>query len=186
MTTSLGRHRQVNYTDLAIKAKDLDLTGDVDVTGNAAVGGTLAITGALTGTGGLKLAPVALAADDTTIAVSASDSGKLHVVPDVDATSTITLPAAAAGLTFEFMYGGAAADAHDHVFVPTAGFFIGGVVFHDQDGDVSAPVFSDNDSNDVFTIVTPDNYWIKFVSDGTNWYLNGYVHSATVCTIADS
>lgn len=186
MATALPRSRQINMSNLAILAQDMDLSGDLTVGDDLTVTGDLAVTAAITATGGLKTAPVALAADDTTLTILAANSGKLHIVPDVDATSTVTLPAAADGLTFEFMYGGAAADAHDHKFVPTAGFFIGGVVFHDQDGDVSAPVFSDGNSNDVFTIVTPDNYWVKFVSDGTNWYLNGYVHSATVCTIADA
>lgn len=133
---------------------------------------------------GALAGPVAIS-DATTYAVLAANTGKLHVVPNVTSSITITLPAAASGLTYEFMYGGAAADAQNHIFVPTAGFFIGGVTFHDEDGDVSSSVFSDGDSNDVFTVVTPQNYLLKFVSDGTNWYVNGYVHSATVPTMAD-
>lgn len=133
---------------------------------------------------GALAGPVAIA-DGTTYAVLAANTGKLHVVPNVTSSITITLPAAASGLTYEFMYGGAAADAQNHVFVPTAGFFIGGVTFHDEDGDVSSSVFSDGDSNDVFTVITPQNYLLKFVSNGTNWYVNGYVHSATVPTMAD-
>jgi hypothetical protein len=46
-------------------------------------------------------------------------------------------------------------------------------------------VFSDGNSNDVFTLVTPAAYNVKFVSDGTNWYVSGWVGSATVCTMAD-
>lgn len=179
MATSKGRHEQVNMSGLAIKATDLDLSGNADITG------TLAVTGAVSLAGGATLAPVAIA-DDTTYAVLAANSGKLHVVPNVTSSITVTLPAAADGLVYEFMFGGGAADAQNHIFVPTAGFYIGGVVFHDQDGDVSSGVWSDGNSNDVFTVVTPDNYWLKFVSDGTNWYVNGYVHSATVCTMADS
>lgn len=129
--------------------------------------------------------PVVVIADDTTYAVLAANSGKLHVVPDVTSSITVTLPAAAAGLRYEFMYGGAAADAQNHIFVPTAGFYIGGVTFHDSQADATTAVFSDGNSNDVFTLVTPAQYTLCFVSDGTNWYVNGNVQSATVCTMAD-
>lgn len=140
----------------------------------------------ITRTGGTQGgAPVAVP-DGAAYAVLAKNSGLLHAVPAQTAELTVTLPAAAAGLSYEFMYSGAAADNVSHIFVPTAGFYIGGVVFHDEDGDVSAPVFSDGNSNDVFTVLVPANYWLKFVSDGTNWYVNGYVHSATICTMADA
>jgi hypothetical protein len=185
MATANDKSKQIDYAGLAIKAKDLDLSGDLDVTDDVAVGGDLAVTGAVTLTGGNKLAPVAIA-DAATYAVLAADSGKLHAVPDVTASITITLPAAAAGLIYEFMYSGAAADAQNHIFVPTAGFYIGNVTFHDSQADATTAVFSDGNSNDVFTIVTPAAYTLKFVSDGTNWYLSGHVQSATVCTLADS
>jgi hypothetical protein len=179
MATSLGRHRQVNYSGLAVKVQDLDASGNVDVTG------TLAVTGSITGTALNVGAPVAIA-DAATYAVLAANSGKLHAVPDVTASITVTLPAAAAGLSYEFMYSGAAADAQNHIFVPTAGFYIGNVTFHDSQADATTAVFSDGNSNDVFTLVTPASYTLKFVSDGTNWYVSGHVQSATVCTMADS
>lgn len=133
---------------------------------------------------GMKAAPVAIA-NGTSYAVLVANSGHLHVVPDVTSSITVTLPAAAAGLTYEFCYGGAAADAQNHIFVPTAGFYIGGVTFHDSQADATTAVLSDGNSNDVFTLVTPAAYSIKFVSDGTNWYVSGAVQSATVCTMAD-
>jgi hypothetical protein len=131
-------------------------------------------------------APVVLD-DDTTYAVLAANTGKLHVVPDLTADCTITLPAAAAGLRYEFWYGGAAADTADWIIVPTAGFYIGGVVHQDLDGDTDAPVYSDGNSNDVFTVLVPEaGTRVTFVSDGTNWYVTGNVASATVPTMADS
>lgn len=133
---------------------------------------------------GTKAAPVAIS-DAASYAVLVANSGKLHVVPDVTADITVTLPAAASGLTYEFIYGGAAADAQNHIFVPTAGFFIGGVTFHDTGADATTAVYSDGNSNDVFTIVTPSVYTVKFVSNGTNWYVHGDITSATVCTMAD-
>jgi hypothetical protein len=130
--------------------------------------------------------PVAVP-DEATYAVLAADSGRVHVLPDLTADCTITLPAAAEGLNYEFWYGGAAADAQDWIIVPTAGFYIGGVVFHDQDGDLSSSVFSDGNSNDVLTVLVPEvGTVIKVWCDGTNWYLNGSVHAATVPTIADA
>jgi hypothetical protein len=129
-------------------------------------------------------APVVVT-DAASYAVLAANTHKLHVVPDCSQTTTCTLPAAAAGLKYEFIYGGAAADASNHVFTTTAGFFIGSVEFHDSQADATTPVFSDGNSNDVFTLVTPAAYNVKFVSDGTNWYVSGWVGSATVCTMAD-
>jgi hypothetical protein len=133
---------------------------------------------------GVKAAPVAVA-DGSTYAVLVANSGKLHMVADQGQLITITLPAAASGLTYEFSYAGAAADASNHVFVPTAGFFIGNVSFHDSQADATTAVFSNGSSNDVFTLVTPASYTLKFVSNGTNWYVRGHVQSATVCTMGD-
>jgi hypothetical protein len=184
MATSNKRERQLDFANLAIKVKDVDISGDADITGNAAVGGTFAATGAITATGGSRWAPVAIA-DAASYAVLTANSGKLHAVPDVTADITVTLPAAAAGLTYEFMYSGAAADAQNHIFIPTAGFFIGNVSFHDSQADATTAVFSNGSTNDVFTLVTPAAYTIKFVSNGTNWYVSGHVQSATVCTMAN-
>jgi hypothetical protein len=124
--------------------------------------------------------------DAANYAVLAANSNKLHVVPDCSQGTTLTLPTAAAGLIFEFQYGGAAADASNHIFIPTASaFFIGSVEFHDTQADATTPVFSDGNSNDVFTLVTPAAYQLKFVCNGTNWYVSGWVGSNTVCTMAD-
>lgn len=48
MTTSLNKTDWVDHVGQAIKAKDLDLTGNADVTGNVAVTGNLAVTGTQT------------------------------------------------------------------------------------------------------------------------------------------
>ena len=45
MTTSLDKSKQMDMAGLAIKVKDVDLSGALDVTGNAAVTGNLTITG---------------------------------------------------------------------------------------------------------------------------------------------
>jgi hypothetical protein len=133
---------------------------------------------------GSNIGPIAIP-NATTYTVRAAHSGMLHVVPDVTASITVRLPPAALGLEYEFIYGGAAADAENHIFIPAAGFFVGGVTFHDAQADATTSVWSDGDSNDVFTLVTPGTYRVKFVCNGTNWYVTGEITGATVCTMAD-
>lgn len=128
---------------------------------------------------------VALTDADTTL--STANSGKIHIVPDCTAARVFTLPAHAAGLEYRFWYGGAAADASSpRISCSGSGVFVGGVTFHDEDGDVSAPVFSNGSSNDFFTTNVPAGYDITVVSNGTNWLINGWIHSATVPAFADS
>lgn len=130
--------------------------------------------------------------DAATYTFLAKNSGKVHVVPDLTATCVFSFPTAEAGLTYEVWYGGAAADAQDWNFVLTSGFFIGGVSFLDTDAGAGADevhlgVYSDGNSNDNFDVVTPAaGTRILFACDGTNWYVNGQVLSATVCTMADA
>jgi hypothetical protein len=177
----------------ADKAIILDASANLDsgindftIDGDLTVSTTATVTGALTVSGGLKMAPVVHPANDTTIALSVADSGKVHIIPDLDATSTFTLPIVAAGLSYEFWYGGVAADAANFVLVPQAGtFFTGGVVFADAQADATTAVFGDGAADDTFTIVTPSGGTnFKVVSDGTTWFITGTVVSTTVCTIA--
>ena len=61
-----------------------------------------------------------------------------------------------------------------------ANFFIGGLVHSDSDGELTATVDSDNNSNSKVSVLTPiGGTMVKFVCDGLNWYLNGHVVSAT-------
>jgi hypothetical protein len=130
--------------------------------------------------------PVVIPAASTTYAVLATNSGRIHLIENLTASCTFTLPAASAGLTFEFWGGGAAADGENWIFVPTAGFFIGGLL-HADVGGTTAALYSNGSSNDVFTVVTPAGGTnVKFISDGTNWYVNGTLSSATIGTMADS
>src|SRR5690606_33026239 len=71
--------------------------------------------------------------DAATYTVLARNTGKVHIMPDLTADCTISLPAEQAGLAFEFWYGGAAADGQDWIFDNTddTRYFIGGVVQHD-------------------------------------------------------
>ena len=131
--------------------------------------------------------------DEASHDLTATNSGRLHVVPDMSQNSSINLPTPAAGLDFEFMYGGGADDAHDHAFDTGSdtNFIIGGVAFADTDAgdaadEINAGVYSDNDSNSIFNVLNISaGTRIRFVCDGTNWYLTGIVFSDTIPTFAD-
>jgi hypothetical protein len=138
----------------------------------------------------MRLAPVAVT-DAATYSVLAENSGHLHVVPDLTADITITLPAAENGLNYKFIYGGAAADAQDWAVATaaTASLFKGGLVHLDTDagagGDEVVPVFADASDDDVMTVLTPDaGTQVSLVSDGTHWYVDGVVVSATAPSFA--
>lgn len=129
--------------------------------------------------------------DAATYTMLAANSGKTHVVPNLTADITISLPAASAGLEYRFMYGGVAADAQDWIIDTgaDANFYLGGMVYIDSDAgagaDEAIPVFPDGNSNSIVTILTPQGgTWVYLVSDGTNWYINGTVISASASSIA--
>ena len=135
-------------------------------------------------------APVAVA-DGTTYTVLETNSGKLHIMPNLTADCTITLPSAAAGLQYEFMYNGAAADAQDWLIVTAATdeLYAGGVVHIDADagsgGDEAVPVYADFSNDDTLTVLTPEvGTVVKLISDGTSWFVNGQVVSASAPTFA--
>jgi len=132
--------------------------------------------------------------DAATYTVLAADSGKTHIIPDLTASCTLTLPTAAAGLEYIFIGSAVAADAQNWVFDTgsAAAFFLGGTAFADTDAgaaadEIHAGVYSDGNSNDIFTVVTPGaGTRVHVVCDGTNWILNAVVFSATVPTLADT
>lgn len=132
--------------------------------------------------------PISIA-DATTYTVKARDSGLRHYFPDFSSSCTATLPSPKAGLWFEFVYSGVAADAQN--FIISTGsdtnYFIGGVTFIDHDTDVVAPVNPDGNSNSKLTLVTPASGTVIRVesANGTLWVVSGFAASATVPTFAD-
>ena len=131
--------------------------------------------------GGSAVAAVAVT-DAATSSVLAANSGKLHVIPDLTADSVISLPTAAAGLYYKFIYGGVAADAED-VTLDTGSdtnFYLGGVTGLDpDDGDVLV-IYPDGNSNSKMKIDTlQGGSTIELYCDGTNWFVSGMVVSAT-------
>lgn len=136
---------------------------------------------------GLRFNPVAIP-DATTYTVKSYNSGIVHVLPNLTADITITLPTAAEGLEYEFWYGGAAADGQDWLIDTGSdtNFYIGGLV-HLTDGtpDIEA-VYADGDSNSKMTVLTPEaGTVVRIHCNGTNWYVNGHVVSGSAPSFAN-
>lgn len=132
--------------------------------------------------------PIAIT-DAATYTVKEYNSGIIHVFPNLTADITVTLPTPKAGLEFKFIYGGAAADAQDWLFTTTSNtfFFKGGVVHIDEDSAdaEAASVYSDGNSNSKLTVLTPAaGTFVEMWCDGTNWYVNGMVVSASASAAA--
>tara|TARA_Y100001951_G_scaffold92881_1_gene88060 strand:- start:45 stop:512 length:468 start_codon:yes stop_codon:yes gene_type:complete len=122
--------------------------------------------------------------DAATYTVQTVDSGKIHVMPDLTADCVLTMPAEARGLSYEFWYGGTAADAQDWQFDTgsNTNYYVGGLVIHDTDagGDDTAVIDSNGSSNSKVSVLTPiAGTTVKMVCDGVVWYLNGTVIGAT-------
>ena len=134
-------------------------------------------------------APVALADTAAITLTAAANAGRTNVFPNTGQNTTVTLPTPSAGLTFRFIYGGAAADATDHI-IKTAGntiFFKGALTHLDTDGNSNASVFSNGSSNSVISLVTPQSYVIDLVgASATVYHVSGFISDVTVPTIADA
>jgi len=136
-------------------------------------------------------ASVALADTAAITATAATNGGRTNVFPDTSQNTTVTLPTPSAGLSFRFIYGGAAADATDHI-IKTAGntiFFKGALVHHDtnQTGQTSATVFSDGNSNSILTLATPSAYSIDLVgASATVYHVSGFVADDSAPAFSDA
>lgn len=130
---------------------------------------------------------VALSDADATI--SAANSGKVHTIANVSADRTFTLPAAEAGLSFEFVAEVGSADGHDWIFAAddTADLFKGGVLMVDTDAGPAtvALVAADQSNDDAFQVNLPQGGTrIQMYCDGTYWIVSGTVLSATAAAFS--
>jgi hypothetical protein len=139
---------------------------------------------------GLRISPLTVP-DGTTYTFLTQNTGKIHLIPDLTADCTFTLPAAEAGLCYHLCYTGAAADAADWIIATaaTTELFKGGIVFHDENiggaGIEVLAVYADFSNDDTFTILTPQvGTDVYLISDGASWIVNGTVVSDTVPTFA--
>lgn len=144
-------------------------------------------TGAVTVVSNTGAAPVALTDANATM-TTAANSGALMITPDVTADRTISLPTPVAGATFQFVYGGGAADGHDVIFDTGSDtlYFVGGVTFHDTDDGAVSVVFSDGNSNSKLQVNVPAAMNITFVgTSATTYQVFGTVAGATAPAFAD-
>ena len=121
-------------------------------------------------------------------ALTAADTGKLIVVDLVAGSdTTITLPAAAVGLTYRIVVW-KDDDGDDDLIVVTAAttsLFKGGVVHDDEDNAYNVSTQADFSDDDTWTFIDAKvGTDVTFISDGTHWYTTGQVISTTAPTIA--
>jgi hypothetical protein len=131
---------------------------------------------------------VAVAVGSTAIDITAAQTGKKFLIPDMTAACTFDLPAEAAGLTYTFVYVGGAEDAHGIILDSESdtNFFVGGVNHLDADGETQLAVFSDGDSNSKLTCSTiTAGTEFTVICNGTTWYIFGQVCGATAPVFAD-
>lgn len=130
-----------------------------------------------------------VAIGDANYTVLAANSGKVHTIANVSADRTITLPAAAAGLSYKFIAEVGAADGHDWIFAAadTADLFKGGVLMVDTDGSPAtvAAVVADQSDDDQFQVNLPQGGTaIEMYCDGTYWIVSGVVMSTAAAVFS--
>lgn len=125
-------------------------------------------------------------------AISAANSGKPHVIDDVSADRTFTLPTPASGLEYRFYPKLNAADGHDWIFSTgsNTNYIVGGVQFLDTDAGAGADeislVVGNGSSNSKLQVNLPQpGTVLHFICDGTLWVVGGIVCSATAPAFAD-
>ena len=126
--------------------------------------------------------PAISVTDAATYTVEAVNSGKLHILPDLTADCTLSLPTAAEGLSFRFIGNNVAADAQDWIFDTGSdtNFYLGGLVELDTTAATVKLEAPDGNSNSIMSVLTPaGGTVIDMYCDGTNWVLSGTVHSET-------
>ncbi len=170
---------------LAIGTGD-DFTIEHDGTDTVA-SGDVTVNGALTVANAFEQDFVIFSAILPSISLTPSNSGQVHIVPDLVQDTTFTLPTEASLRNYKLVYIDGAADAQDWIIDSgnDTNFFIGGVSAMDpDDGDVTS-VYSNGSTNSKMTIYTPGaGTVIEMWCDGTNWYVSGMVVSATDTAVA--
>lgn len=142
--------------------------------------------------GRLSLTSSPVAVGDANYTVLAANSGKPHLVANVSADRTFTLPTARAGLDYEFIAQVGAADGHDWIITTGSdtNYFLGGITHLDSDadaaGDEIVTVAPDGNSNSKLQINLPQgNTVVRVICDGTLWTVCGQAVSTTAPTFAD-
>lgn len=138
------------------------------------------------------LAVQRVAVGDANYTVLPENSGKPHLVANVSADRTITLPDPVDGLDFEFIAQVGTADGHDWIFDTgsNTNYFVGAVVHLDTDADAAGDeivlVAPNGSSNSKLQINLPQGGTrVRFICDGTLWTVSGFAVSVTAPAFAD-
>lgn len=157
------------------------------VAGNPGVGGTVSWK-PVGGAG----APATVEITDANTTLLAANSGKPHLVANVSADRTFTLPSPVDGLDFEFIATVGAADGHDWIITTGSdtNFFLGAITHLDTDSDAAGDevvnVSPNGSSNSKLQINLPQGGTrVRVICDGTNWIVSGVAVSATAPAFAD-
>lgn len=126
---------------------------------------------------------------DANYAFLPEDSGKPHLVANVSADRTFTLPAARAGLDYTLIATVGAADGHDWTIntAVSTSLFKGGVLMVDTDAGPAtvAAVVADQSNDDSLQVNLPQGgTWLRLVCDGTNWTVSGTVLSTAAAVFS--
>lgn len=129
--------------------------------------------------------PGIVSLSDANATILATNSGKTHLIANVSADRTFTLPTAAAGLRYKFVAEVGAADGHDWIFVAaaTADLFKGGLLVVDTDAGpaVASAVVADQSNDDQLQVNLPQGGTaVEMYCDGTYWIVSGVVLSTAV------
>jgi len=173
----------------------LQTTTTTNVTTNATAisnitDGTTPFTDVITSVGEKMV--IVVVTDTATYDILATNTGKVHVIPNMTANSSFVLPTEVAGLYYEFIYIGGATEAHDHTFDSEndTNYVIGGINWVDMGTDsveiLSTSIYSDGNSNSKLTVNNiAAGTILNLYCDGTNWYVYAIIYSDTTPAFAD-
>jgi len=138
---------------------------------------------------GISVTPGIVSLGDANASILAANSGKAHLIANVSADRTFTLPAVAAGLRYKFVAEVGAADGHDWIFVAaaTADLFKGGLLMVDTDAGpaTAAAVVADQSDDDQLQVNLPQGGTvIEMYCDGTYWIVSGVVLSTAAAAFS--
>lgn len=122
---------------------------------------------------------------DANASILPANSGRPHLIPNVTADRTFTLPAVAdaVGCMFSFIAEVGAADGHDWIFATAAAdeLYAGGVLSVDTDAGpatVAAVVADQSDDNALQVNLPQGGTRVDMYCDGAQWVVSGTVVSA--------
>lgn len=175
-----------------VKYNGLNTAMDADFTGALKIDGTELTATAAELNSAADVSGKIVDVGDANYAVLAANSGKPHIVANVSADRTFTLPTEAAGLDFEFIADVSAADGHDWLIKTTGNtnYYTGSVVHLDTDAGAAGievvVVAPDGNSNSSLQVNLPQGGTrVRFTCDGTTWTVSGFVTSVTAPAFAD-